>query len=75
MGFLLWHLVELLRIELLTNVVTAIWNKASPMLLSLMLFLLIEYYYTIIGFSYWNYMYPNQRCMTLWECFLENFDL
>lgn len=45
------------------------------MLLSLMLFLLIEYYYTIIGFSYWNYMYPNQRCMTLWECFLENFDL
>ena len=75
MSFLIWHLVKLLRYDLQKNVVTAIWNKASPMLLSFMLFQQIEYYYTIVGYTYYYYMYPNQRCMTLWNCFLENFDL
>jgi len=75
MSFLIWHLVKLLRYDLLKNVVTAIFNKASPMLLSFMLFWLIEYYYTILGYSFYYDQYPNQRCLTLWECFLTNFDL
>ena len=48
--FFIFHLMDLLRIDVLKNIVSAIWIRRVPLVLTFMLFLLLEYYFTLIGF-------------------------
>lgn len=73
--FFMFHMSDLLRIDLLNNVVSAIWIRRVPLLLTFLLYLLFQYYFTLIGYTLFYTEYPNQRCNKLWECFFINFDL
>ena len=73
--FFIFHLMDLLRIDVLKNIVSAIWIRRVPLVLTFMLFLLLEYYFTLIGFLLFHDQYPNKRCFKLSECFFETFDL
>lgn len=71
----MFHLSDFLRLDLLKNIVSAVWIRRTPLLLTFLLFLLIEYYFTILGYIWFYEQYPNKRCYRLWECFFETFDL
>ena len=73
--FYMFHMSDLLRIDLLNNVVSAIWIRRVPLLLTFLLYLLFQYYFTLIGYSLFYTSYPDQRCNKLWECFFNSFDL
>ena len=73
--FFLFHLTDFMRIDLLKSIVSAIWIRKIPLLLTFLLFLLFEYYFTLIGYTLFYEQYPNQRCNNLYECFFETFDL
>lgn len=72
--FFVFHLSDVLRIELLKNVVKAVWRPRIPLLLTLLVFLLIEYYFTLIGYSVYNDNYVTGSCDALWKCFFTTFD-
>lgn len=46
-------LVDFLRIQTMKIVVKAIWISKGPMFLSFLVFILIEYYFTILSFIYY----------------------
>jgi hypothetical protein len=50
-------LVDFLRIQTLTIVVKAIWISKKAMGLTFLVFLLVEYYFTIIDYIYFYDMY------------------
>ena len=67
-------LVDFLRIKLLKNVIKAAWIPRESLSLTFLLFLLVEYYFTLIAFVELSAMYEPGKCDYLWKCFLNNFD-
>ena len=72
--FFVFHLSDFLRIELLKNVIKAIWRPRKPLLLTLLIFLLVQYFFTIVGYTFFNDNYVQGSCDTLWKCFFTTFD-
>ena len=72
--FFVFHLSEILiRYPTLRNVIRAVWEPKTHLFLTLVLFILIEYYFTIIAFTFF-YSYYNGRCNSLYICLIETFD-
>jgi len=74
-AFFFFQLTDFLRNELLKNVVKAVWNPRISLGLTLLVFILLEYYFAIIGFSVFGLHYDGgAACQSLWDCFLQTFD-
>ena len=71
--FFAFHLSNFLRIGVLTSVVKAIWIPRKQLFLTFVFFILIEYYFTIIGYSF-LWMHYNEFCSTMFRCFIVTFD-
>lgn len=67
-------MADFLRIATLKIVIKAIWISRIQMGLSFLVFLLVEYYFTIIGYIYFHDQYSDDACGQMWMCFLETFD-
>lgn len=52
--FYAFHLTDFLRIAILKNVLKAIWNPKMQILLTLVFFILVEYYFTLISYSFFS---------------------
>lgn len=56
--FYAFHLSDFLRISILKNVIKAIWNPKYQIFLTLIFFILVEYYFSIISYSaYYEHYY------------------
>lgn len=55
--FYAFHLTDFLRISILKNVIKAIWNPRSQLLLTLLFFALVEYYFTLIAYTVFSEQY------------------
>ena len=67
-------LSDFLRFDILTNVVKAIYEPRLEMGLSFLLFVILEYYFTIISYINFYDQYPNNDCSTFWKCYFRTFD-
>ncbi|EGR31182.1 MIR domain protein [Ichthyophthirius multifiliis] len=72
-GFLI---VDFMRIKLLKNVVKAVYIPRVDLALTFMVFVLIQYYFTIISYIllYDQYLDHGGSCTILWKCFLYTFN-
>ncbi|EAR95948.2 MIR domain protein (macronuclear) [Tetrahymena thermophila SB210] len=72
--------VDFLRIKILSNVVKAVWIPRVEIALTFMLFLLAQYYYSIITYLcfYDQYGTPDSpkwgTCDVYWRCIITNID-
>ena len=73
--FCIVHLSFIVRIDLLSNVVSAVWLRRWQLLLSFLLLIMIFYYFALLGFSYISTHYPLRRCEKLIDCIISTFDL
>jgi hypothetical protein len=67
-------LVDFLRISTLKIVVKAIWISKGSMFLTFLVFLLVEYYFTIIAYIYYYEDYGDGPCNKTWQCLLVTYD-
>ncbi|KAL4511687.1 hypothetical protein ABPG72_012532 [Tetrahymena utriculariae] len=67
-------LTDLLRTKVLKNVVAAVWIPKGEIFLLLILFVIFQYYFTLIAYIYFNDHFKDNRCETLWRCFITVFD-
>ncbi len=42
--------------------------------LTFLVFILVEYYFGVIGYMYFWDDYSSGRCDVMWQCFMETFD-
>jgi hypothetical protein len=73
--FFIYQLTFIIRIELLKGVVSAVWLRRSQLVLTLILIILIFYYFSMVGFLWFPEQIPHQRCSKLYECVIITFDL
>jgi hypothetical protein len=73
--FLIYQLSFIVRIELLRGVVSAVWLRWSQLALTLLLIVLIFYYFAMVSFLWFPEQIPHQRCSKLYECVIMVFDL
>lgn len=50
--FYAFHLADFLRISILKNVIKAIWNPKYQLFLTFVFFVLVEYYFSLISYTY-----------------------
>lgn len=81
--FYAFHLCDFLRISILKNVLKAIWNPKKQILLTLVVLMLVEYYFSLISYAFfYNHYYEEineeefvrWRCNSLWKCFFSTYD-
>lgn len=60
--------------ETLVNVLRSIWEPKWRILITLVLYVFIEYLFTIIAFLYYNAEFYGNNCGNLARCFLVTFD-
>lgn len=73
--FFIYQLTFIVRIELLRGVVSAVWLRWSQLVLTLLLIVLIFYYFAMVSFLWFPEQIPHQRCSKLYECVIVVFDL
>lgn len=71
--FFVFNLTDYLKIDELKNVIQAIWIPRKQLLLSLFLLILVEYYFSLIGYIDFYDQY-NQHCNRFWICIFTTFD-
>jgi len=73
--FFFFTLSHFVRIELLKNVLKAVWDPRVSLFLTILVFLLTEYYFTLIGYTVFSSDYDEgSGCESLWQCFLIGID-
>ena len=73
--FFFFMLTYFVRIDLLKNVLKAVWEPRVPLVLTILVFFLAEYYFSLIGYLAFYTNYNNgQTCQSLWECYLTTID-
>jgi len=63
----------LVRFPLLQSVLQAIWIPRKPLLLTFLLYLLMNYVFSLAGY-YWFYEEYHGYCSSTWMCFLTAID-
>lgn len=66
--------LDFLRTPFLKNVVTAVWHPRHILALTFLVFLLIEYYFSLISYIWLYDQYPDNGCKSLWKCFVSTYD-
>lgn len=69
-----FSLTDFLRTGDLKNVVKAIWNPRTELSLSFILFLVLEYYFTLVAYMVYADHYDDNFCEKLWKCYIKTFD-
>ena len=83
-----FHLIDFLRIDLLKNVVLSIWIPRKQLILTFMILILEEYYFSIISYVFFysqetatfkvdttsQLPIPVFYCESFWKCWVEVFD-
>ena len=73
--FFVIQLYDVVRIEVLTNVIKSVWIPKLSLFLTFLVFLMFQYYFTLIGYIVFSSHYNDgDRCKSLWECFFTTFD-
>ncbi|EGR27785.1 MIR domain protein, partial [Ichthyophthirius multifiliis] len=67
-------LFDFLRFDILSNVVKAIYEPKIELGLSFLLFVILEYYFTIVSYIYFYDQYPEGDCESFWKCYFKTFD-
>ena len=70
--FFVFHLTDFLRIEHLKNVIKAVWKPKLQLGLTFLVFILVEYYFSILGYLALNNSYDGY-CDKFWRCFFTTF--
>ena len=73
--FSILHLSFVVRIDLLKNVISAVWLRKSQLFLTFAFLVMVFYYFALIGYKYIADHYPYQRCTRLFDCLVSTFDL
>ena len=65
-----------MRIELLKNVVLAVYNPRKSLILTGLMLIMIEYYFALVGYTiFWeHYGDGGSGCNSLFRCFLNTID-
>ncbi len=72
--FFTFHLTEILiRYPTLKNVIRSVWEPRQQLALTFILFVILEYIWSILGFSYFSDQYQG-NCESVLMCFLFTFD-
>lgn len=72
--FFAFHMFDVLvRFPLLQSVLQAIWIPRKPLLLTFLLYLLMNYVFSLAGY-YWFYEEYHGYCSSTWMCFLTAID-
>lgn len=77
-----FHLIDFLRIDLLKNVVKSIWIPRKQLLLTLMILILEEYYFSLLAYIFFydqvTARFENSGsvfyCESFWKCWIIIFD-
>ncbi len=70
-----FHVLDIIvRSPLLVNILKSLWRPRRELLLTLVLFLVIEYMFTTFAYWYFGKDYPLNECISLISCFLTNVD-
>lgn len=69
--FFTFHMTEIL--VRYPYIIKAVWEPRKQLFLTLVLFILIEYFFTVIGYVSF-YEYYAFRCENIYMCFFETFD-
>lgn len=72
--FTLLLLMIIKKFESLNNVIAAITGPLREICMTLFLFLIIEYVFTVIAYTWFSNTYPDQTCDNLTSCFLITLD-
>ena len=70
-------ILDFTRHKELKNVVKAVWKPKNILALSFMVFVLIEYYFAVVGYVYLADQYEDGyegACYQLYRCFFKTFD-
>ncbi|KAL4447069.1 hypothetical protein ABPG74_013921 [Tetrahymena malaccensis] len=67
-------LIDMLRFNVLSNVFHAVYDPKVELGLTILLFAIIEYYFTIFAYIIFYNHYIHEECQTFWKCYLKNFD-
>lgn len=67
-------LVEILRLDILKIVVKAFWNPIKEIAFVIILFVIIQYYFSLFGYMVLYDEYEDYQCRTLWRCYVTDFD-
>ena len=62
-----------LRYPVLLHILKSIWRPRYQIILTLFLFVILQYYFTLVAF-YWFYKDFDPLCEDLWNCFSIIFD-
>ncbi len=72
--FFAFHLTEiLLRYPTLKNVIKSVWEPKDALILTFLLFLIIEYMFSLAAYSFIYKDYKDE-CSSMISCFLVTFD-
>jgi inositol 1,4,5-triphosphate receptor type 1/inositol 1,4,5-triphosphate receptor type 3 len=72
--FFAFHLTEIvIRFPQLRNIIKSFWEPKISLLLTFILIILFNYFFTLIAYVYFYDDYDN-KCDSLLYCFLETFD-
>ena len=66
--------LDFLRTSFLKNVVAAVWKPRMILMLTFIVFLLTEYYFTIIAYIWLYDNFKTDGCPSLWRCYISLFD-
>jgi hypothetical protein len=73
--FFSFHLLEIVRRSTtLKNVLKAIWNPKKQIIVTLFLFIMFEYFFTIFIYLYLFDNVPNDLCLSMDKCLFTIFD-
>lgn len=67
-------LVEILRLDILKIVVKAFWNPIKEISFVIILFMIIQYYFSLFGYMVLYDEYEPHSCHDLWRCYVTDFD-
>jgi len=72
--FFAFHLSEIvIRFPTLRNIIRSFWEPKIALLLTFILIILFNYFFTLFAYTFFYESYDN-KCETLLYCFLETFD-
>ena len=73
--FYSFHMFDVIvRSPLLVNILKSLWRPRRELLLTLVLFLVIEYVFTTFSYWYFGKDYPLNECISIISCFMTNVD-
>ena len=78
-----FHLIDFLRIDLLKNVIKSIWIPRKQLILTFLILILEEYYFSLLAYIFFykqvtsileGFKEPVYYCETYWKCWMTVFD-